>query len=69
MTAPTRTPGQVLIAGVPWPVYKLSAVAAGLAVLLIVGVLTGTAGTAVVAGSAVSAVVWLAMGVRGPSNR
>lgn len=63
MTAPTRTPGQVLIAGVPWPVYKLAALAAGVVVLVLVGSVVGTVGPAVVAGSAVTAVIWLAMGL------
>lgn len=61
MTAPTRTPGQVLIAGVPWPVYKLAAIAVGVLVLTIVGVATASVGPAVVAAAASAAVVWLGL--------
>lgn len=61
MTAPTRTPGQVLIAGVPWPVYKLTAIAVGVLVFVVVGMSTAGAGPAVVAAAASSAVVWLGL--------
>lgn len=61
MTAPTRTPGIVLIAGVPWPVYKLAAIAVFVTVLAIVGVATASAGSAVVAAAASSVVVWLGL--------
>ena len=61
MTAPTRTPGEVLIAGVPWPVYKLTALAVGLLVLVIVGASTASIGSAVVAAAASSAVVGLGL--------
>lgn len=61
MTAPTRTPGQVLIAGVPWPVYKLTAIVVGVVVLAIVGVATTSVGPAVVAAAAAATVVWLGL--------
>lgn len=61
MTAPTRTPGRVLIAGVPWPVYKLAAIAVGVLVLTVVGVATTSVGPAVVAAAASATVVWLGL--------
>lgn len=61
MTAPTRPTGQVLIAGVPWPVYKLTAIIVGVLVLAIVGLATTSVGPAVVAAAASSTVVWLGL--------
>lgn len=61
MTAPTRTPGEVLIAGVPWPVYKLVALGVGALILVIVGVSSASVGPAVVAAAASGAVVWLSL--------
>jgi hypothetical protein len=61
MTAPTRTPREVLIADVPWPVHKLIALAVGLLVLVIVGASTASIGAAVVAAAASSAVVGLGL--------
>lgn len=58
MTVPT----EVRIAGVPWPVYKLVALIIGGLVLLVVGVATGSAATAVLTGTAVATVAWLALG-------
>jgi len=67
MTAPSvklvASGANVRIAGVPWPVYKLVALAVGVLVLVVVGVATATVGPAVVAGSAAATVVWLALGV------
>jgi hypothetical protein len=63
MTAPIHLPPQVLIAGVPWPVYKLVALAAAAVVLVLVGLLTMTVGPAVVAASATGTVVWLVLGL------
>jgi hypothetical protein len=67
MTAPSVklvTSGtEVRIAGVPWPVYKLVALAVGLLVLLVVGVVTMNPGPAVVAASAAATVVWLGLGL------
>lgn len=57
------TPTEVRIAGVPWPVYKLVALAVGLVVLVIVGLATTTMGHAVVAAAASATVVWLALSV------
>ena len=52
---------EVRIAGVPWPVYKLVALAVGLLVLLIVAVIT-TAAHSVLAAAAAGTVVWLGLG-------
>jgi hypothetical protein len=54
---------EVSIAGVPWPVYKLLALAIGFLVLAVVVVATGSAAPAVVAGAAAGALVWLGLGV------
>ncbi len=53
---------EVRIAGVPWPVYKLVALAVGLVVLLIVAVTTTTAAHSVLAATAAGTVVWLGLG-------
>jgi hypothetical protein len=52
---------EVSIAGVPWPVYKLLALAIGLVVLVIVAVATGSAAPSVLAAAAAGTVVWLAL--------
>jgi hypothetical protein len=54
---------EVSIAGVAWPVYKLIALATGFLVLAVVGVITGNAEPAVVAGAAAGTAVWLGLGV------
>jgi hypothetical protein len=54
---------EVRIAGVPWPAYKLVALAVGMFVLLIVGVVTMNPGPAVVAAAAAATVVWLGLAV------
>jgi hypothetical protein len=67
MTAPSvklvMSGADVRIAGVPWPLYKLIALAVGMLVLVVVGVATASVGPAVVAGSAAATVVWLGLGV------
>jgi len=55
---------QVQIAGVPWPRYKLVALLLGLVVFAVVGVVTMSAGPAVLMAAATSTVVWLAFGLR-----
>lgn len=55
------TPTEVRIAGVPWPVYKLAALAAGVVVLVVVGMVTATAGPAVVAAATVGTVTGLVL--------
>lgn len=56
----------VQIAGVPWPRYKLVALALGLAVFVVVGLVTATAAPAVLLGAATATVVWLTFGLRRP---
>lgn len=63
------TPTEVRIAGVPWPLYKLIALAVGLVVLVVVGLATATVGPAVVAAFAAAAVVWLALSIFSSSER
>jgi len=53
---------QVSIAGVPWPAYKLIALALGLLVLLVVGITTGSAAPAVLSAAGVSTVAWIVLG-------
>jgi hypothetical protein len=63
------TPTEVRIAGVPWPTYKLVALAVGMIVLVIVDIATATVGPAVVAAAAATTVVWLALSVFSHDNR
>ena len=58
---PMTVGDEVSIAGVPWPVYKLLALAIGLVVLVIVAVATGSAAPSVLAAAAAGTVVWLAL--------
>jgi hypothetical protein len=53
---------EVRIAGVPWPVYKLLALAVGFIVLVIVAVATTSAAPSVLAAAAAGTVVWLGLG-------
>lgn len=53
----------VHIAGVPWPLYKVVALVAGLAVLLVVGVATASPAPAVLAAAGAATVVWLGLGL------
>ena len=52
MTTPRHEHSLVLVAGVPWPRYKLIALLAGLVTLLAVAVLTNSAAPAVLAAAA-----------------
>jgi hypothetical protein len=63
------TPTEVRIAGVPWPAYKLAALAVGVIVLVLVGLVTTSLGPAVVAASAAATVVWLGLGLFQASDR
>ncbi|SRX95410.1 hypothetical protein MSP7336_03679 [Mycobacterium shimoidei] len=51
--------GTVLVAGVPWPRYKLVALLAGLATILVVVVLTASAAASVLAAAGVASVLGL----------
>lgn len=52
---------EVRLAGVPWPAYKLIALAAGLIALIVVGAVTTSAGPAVLSAAAVAALTWIGL--------
>lgn len=56
------TSTEVRIAGVPWPAYKLVALAIGGLVLVVVGLATASVGPAVLSSAAVTAMSWLGLG-------
>ena len=62
------TATEVQIAGVPWPAYKLMALAIGVLVLVAVGLFTMSLAPAVLVGAATSALTWLGLGVLRPSG-
>jgi hypothetical protein len=62
------TRSEVRIADVPWPAYKVIALAIGALVLVCVGAVTATMATAVLAATATASVVWLALGFRRPTR-
>ena len=51
---------EIAIAGVPWPMYKLLALIVGAVVLVVVGVIATSVGTAVLAAAGTATLVWLA---------
>ncbi len=53
---------EIPIAGVPWPVYKLVALAVGFLVLVTVAITTTSAAPAVLTAAAAGTVAWLALG-------
>ncbi|HEY5148239.1 MAG TPA: hypothetical protein VIJ23_00130 [Mycobacterium sp.] len=64
----TTLSAQVPIAGVPWPLYKLVALALGLVTLGVVFLVTTSAAPAVLIAAAITTVVWVGFGVRQPSR-
>ena len=54
---------EVLIAGVPWPLYKLAALLVGTVVLIAVGVVTASAAPAVLTAAAAGTAAWLGLRV------
>ncbi|WP_062999025.1 hypothetical protein [Nocardia mikamii] len=54
-----RATHTVRLADVPWPVYKLEAVALGLLLALMLGLITGSAQLAVLVGAGVAALRWI----------
>lgn len=52
---------EILIAGVPWPIYKLAAVLVGAVVLIAVGVVTASAAPAVLSAAASATAVGLGL--------
>ena len=65
----SRADHRVDIAGVPWPTYKLIALAIGALVLVVVGVATMSAAPAVLSAAAAAIVVWLGLGRFSPSDQ
>lgn len=59
---------EIRIAGVPWPAYKLIALAVGTLVLAVVGIVTMSAGPAVLSGGAAALTVWLGLGLFSSSD-
>lgn len=64
----TTLTAQVPIAGVPWPVYKLVALALGLVTLVVVFLVTGSATPAVLTAAGIATVVWVGFAARRPSR-
>ena len=64
----TTLTAQVPIAGIPWPLYKLVALAVGLATLVVVFLVTGSAAPAVLTAAAITTVGWVAFAVRRPAR-
>ncbi|BBY35718.1 hypothetical protein BST33_04950 [Mycolicibacter minnesotensis] len=60
-----RSRRHVAIAGVPWPTYKVVALALGILTLLAVGAVTSSAATAVLTAAGVCTAAWLVLGVLG----
>jgi hypothetical protein len=54
--------GEILVAGVPWPAYKVWALILGLVVFTGVFVVTSAASPAVLGGAAAATLVWLTAG-------
>jgi hypothetical protein len=61
-TVEQQLAADVSIAGVPWPRYKLVALAVGFAVALVVGLLTMSAAPSVLAGAATGTLAWTTLG-------
>lgn len=67
-TVTSRADHKVRIAGVPWPAYKLIALAIGAVVLVVVGITTMSAAPAVLSAAAAATVVWLGLGAFSTSD-
>lgn len=57
------TSTEVQIAGVPWPAYKLIALAVGALVAVVVGLVTMSAAPAVLSAAAAAVTVWFGLGM------
>lgn len=66
--ATTTRSGSVLIAGVPWPLYKVIALVVGFAVLLVIGVATMSGEVAILAAAGATSVVWLGLSMFHPDR-
>jgi uncharacterized membrane protein YqjE len=62
MITAQRSRSQVLVAGVPWPVYKLVALVVGVVTLLVIGGATASAAAAVLTAAGTGTAVWLTLG-------
>lgn len=62
----TRSDSVVLVAGVPWPMYKLVALAVGILVLAVVGIVTMSAAPAVLTAAGVATLTWVTLGAFHP---
>jgi hypothetical protein len=62
------TPTEVHIAGVPWPAYKVIALAMGALVAVVVGLTTMSAAPAVLSAAAAAVIVWLGLGLFSSSD-
>jgi hypothetical protein len=62
------TPTEVHIAGVPWPAYKVIALAVGALVAVVVGLTTMSAAPAVLSAAAAAVTVWLGLGLFSSSD-
>lgn len=60
--AGTGSDSVVLVAGVPWPSYKLVSLAVGFLVLVVVGIVTMSAAPAVLAAAGAATVTWVTLG-------
>lgn len=67
--AQARPASTISIAGVPWPAYKVCALLIGAFVLVTVGVVTASAGPAVLSAAGVTTALWLALGAFHRSSR
>lgn len=57
------TSGELLIGGVPWPVYKVVALLVGVVIFGLAAVITST-GTAVLTAAGAATLIWIAGGLR-----
>jgi hypothetical protein len=64
----TTLSARVPIAGVPWPLYKLVALAVGLVTLVVIFLVTGSAAPAVLTAAAFTTAIWLGFAARRPSR-
>lgn len=62
-SAVTQPAGEISVAGVPWPAYKVVALLVGFLVFGVVLVATTTAAPAVLGGAAAASAVWLGLGL------
>lgn len=61
-------PGEILIAGVPWPIYKVVALVVGVVSFVIIGAATMAAAPAVLGGAGAATAVWLGMSLFHPER-